>query len=47
VDENYIRESIIKPKAKVLAGYPAVMPATPLEEREFMAIIAYIKSLEE
>jgi cytochrome c oxidase subunit 2 len=47
VDENYIRESIIKPKAKVLAGYPAVMPAAPLEEREFMAIIAYIKSLKE
>ncbi len=47
VDENYIRESILEPKAKIVSGYPALMPATPLAEREFQAIIAYIKSLKE
>ena len=47
VDENYIRESIVAPKAKIVRGFGPVMPALPLEEREFLGIIAYIKSLKD
>jgi cytochrome c oxidase subunit 2 len=47
VDENYIRESILEPMAKVRAGYQAVMPTYQgrLKDREISALIAYIKSL--
>ncbi len=47
VDENYIRESIVDPKAKVVSGYAPTMPPSVLEEGEYMALIAYIKSLED
>lgn len=48
VDENYIRESIEKPQAKVVKGFNPVMPPYAKEqinESEMNAIIAYIKSL--
>ena len=47
VDENYVRESIIDPMAKVRAGFKPVMPTyrDQLKEQEINAIIAYIKSL--
>jgi cytochrome c oxidase subunit 2 len=47
IDENYIRESIIDPMAKVRAGYKPVMPpyGAQLKDEEINAIIAYIKSL--
>lgn len=45
VDENYLRESIVKPGAKVAQGYEDVMPPIPLEERELLGVIAYIQSL--
>lgn len=46
-DENYIRESIINPMAKVAAGYAPVMPAsyTNLSDDQLNQLIAYIKSL--
>jgi cytochrome c oxidase subunit 2 len=47
VDENYVRESILKPGAKIVAGYEDMMPPTPLEEREIQGIIAYMQSLKE
>lgn len=49
VDENYIRESILNPRAKVTAGYQPVMPTYQgiLKERQIDALIAYIKSLQE
>jgi cytochrome c oxidase subunit 2 len=47
VDENYLRESIVAPAAKVVAGFDDVMPPMPLEERELQALIAYIQSLKE
>lgn len=47
VDENYIRESIIEPKKKIVAGFQSVMPPTVLSERELLGTIALIKSLEE
>ncbi len=47
VDENYIRESIMDPLAKVRAGYKPVMPTyrDQLKDEEIDAIIAFIKSL--
>jgi cytochrome c oxidase subunit 2 len=47
VDENYIRESIVNPTAKVVVGFPPVMPAFQglLKEREIDALIEYIKTL--
>jgi cytochrome c oxidase subunit II len=47
VDENYVRESIVKPAAKIVAGYDDLMPPIPLEERELLAVIAYLQSLKE
>jgi cytochrome c oxidase subunit 2 len=46
-DENYLRESIEKPQAKVVKGYGAVMPTFRglLSETEMNAVIAYIKSI--
>ena len=47
VDEEYIRESIFNPKAKIVEGYQAVMPASPdLENVDIKGIIEFIKSLE-
>jgi cytochrome c oxidase subunit 2 len=45
VDENYLRESIVKPGARIAAGSDDVMPPIPLEEREILAVIAYLRSL--
>jgi cytochrome c oxidase subunit 2 len=48
VDENYIRESILDPQAKIVAGYQPVMPTYQglLDDRQVDALIAYIKSLQ-
>ncbi|EYF06501.1 cytochrome c oxidase subunit II [Chondromyces apiculatus] len=47
VDENYIRESILNPQAKVVKGFPAVMPTFRglLKDREIDALIAYLKTV--
>ena len=47
VDENYIRESILNPKAKIVAGYNPVMPsyAGQLSEQEILGVIDFIKTL--
>lgn len=48
VDENYLRESIVNPSAKTVAGFPkGVMPtfAGQLSEQEMMGIIEFIKTL--
>ncbi len=47
VDENYVRESVLAPGAKIVAGYENVMPQIPVEERDLLGIIAYLQSLEE
>jgi cytochrome c oxidase subunit 2 len=46
-DEAYIRESILDPKAKVVAGYEPIMPTFrgQVSEEQILALIAYIKSL--
>jgi cytochrome c oxidase subunit 2 len=45
VDENYIRESILDPQAKIVDGYPNSMPVTKLSDREITGVIEYIKTL--
>jgi cytochrome c oxidase subunit 2 len=46
-DERYIRDSILKPRARVVAGYQALMPSYQgkISEDELVQITAYIKSL--
>jgi cytochrome c oxidase subunit 2 len=46
-DENYIRESIINPQAKITMGYQIIMPsfAKTTSEDDLLDLIAYIKSL--
>ena len=49
VDENYLRESMLNPSAKVVAGFQPVMPTYQglLRNHEIDALIAYIKSMQE
>lgn len=44
-DENYIRESILNPTAKIVQGYPPSMPLTKLSDRQVTGVIEYIKTL--
>ncbi|MFO0837980.1 MAG: cytochrome c oxidase subunit II [Phycisphaerae bacterium] len=48
VDENYVRESILTPGAKVVNGFPNVMSSFQgqVSERDVAMIIAFMKSLE-
>lgn len=46
VDENYLRQSILQPQAKVVKGYAGKnMPAFVLKDWKLDALIEYIKSL--
>jgi cytochrome c oxidase subunit 2 len=46
-DETYLRESILNPRAKVVAGYAPEMPTFQgqVTEENLLELIAYIKSL--
>ncbi len=46
-DENYIRESILNPGAKVVSGFKPIMPTFQgqVSEESLMALVAYVKSL--
>lgn len=46
-DENYLRESILNPGAKIVAGFKPIMPSFQgqVTEEGLMALVAYIKSL--
>lgn len=46
-DENYIRESILDPAAKIVSGYKPQMPTFQgqITDKQIDAIIAYIKTL--
>jgi cytochrome c oxidase subunit 2 len=48
-DENYIRESILDPGAKIVNGYKPVMPTFQglVSEEQLNALVAYVKSLSE
>lgn len=47
IDENYIRESIMKPNEKVVKGFQPVMPTFrgQIQEEDLNALMTYLKSL--
>ena len=45
VDEAYLRESIQNPGAKIVRGFPNIMPTLSLSQSDIDAVIDYIKSL--
>lgn len=46
-DEEYIKESLVKPNAKIVKGYRAAMPPyETMPESDINAIISYLKTLE-
>ncbi|HEX9983569.1 MAG TPA: cytochrome c oxidase subunit II [Thermoanaerobaculia bacterium] len=46
-DDNYIRESILHPQAKIAAGFAPVMPSFQgqVNEEDLLKLLAYVKSL--
>jgi cytochrome c oxidase subunit 2 len=46
-DDEYLRESIVAPKARVVAGQPTLMPsyAGQLDDEAVQALVAYLRSL--
>jgi cytochrome c oxidase subunit 2 len=46
-DENYVRESILEPQAKVVRGFKPVMPTFQgqVSDEQLSALVAYVKSL--
>ena len=48
-DEDYIRESVLDPRAKIVDGYQPIMPTFKglVSEEGLLQLIAYIKSLDE
>ena len=46
-DDSYIRESILDPRARIVAGFQPIMPTfrSQLDEEQVLELIAYIKSL--
>src|SRR5271170_3799903 len=46
-DENYIRESILNPQAKIVAGFKPIMPTFQgqVTEESLGALVSYVKSL--
>jgi cytochrome c oxidase subunit 2 len=46
-DENYVRESILNPAAKVVSGFKPIMPVFQgqVSEDQLAALVAYVKSL--
>ncbi|MFT5839990.1 MAG: cytochrome c oxidase subunit 2 [Flavobacteriales bacterium] len=45
VDETYLKESIFQPNAKIVKGFPPVMPPPVINEQEALAIIEFITTL--
>jgi cytochrome c oxidase subunit 2 len=47
-DENYIRESILAPSAKIVSGFKPIMPVFQglVNEEDLNALVAYVKSLD-
>jgi cytochrome c oxidase subunit 2 len=46
-DDNYVRESILRPSAKVVEGYDPIMPSYTglLTEDEVLQLVAYVRSI--
>jgi cytochrome c oxidase subunit 2 len=49
MDEAYVRESIVNPQAKIVAGYQPIMPTFQglVTEEQLLQLIAYVRSLGE
>jgi cytochrome c oxidase subunit 2 len=47
VDEAYVREAILQPSAKVIAGYQPIMPTFQgvVSEEQLLELVEYVKSL--
>ena len=47
-DENYVRESILNPSAKIVSGFKNIMPSFQgvVSEEQLLSMIAYVKSLQ-
>ncbi len=48
-DDNYVRESILTPGAKIVAGFQPIMPSFQgiVSEEQLLSLIAYVKSLQQ
>ena len=48
VDESYVRESILNPQLKLVAGYQPLMPTFQglVNEESVIALVEYVKSLQ-
>jgi cytochrome c oxidase subunit 2 len=46
-DEDYVRESILNPQAKIVSGFGPIMPSFQgqLSEEQLLQVVAYVKSL--
>jgi cytochrome c oxidase subunit II len=47
VDENYVRESILNPQAKIVAGFQPIMPTFQgqVSEDDLLKLLAYVRGL--
>jgi cytochrome c oxidase subunit 2 len=45
VNDDYLRESIVKPSAKLVKDYPPVMQPYTLDEQQLQQLLAYMKSV--
>jgi cytochrome c oxidase subunit II len=47
VDDSYVRESIVNPQAKIVAGFQPIMPTFQglVSEEQLLQLIAYVRSL--
>src|SRR5437763_9027055 len=48
VDEAYVRESVLQPSAKIVAGFQPIMPTFQglVTEEQLLELIEYVKSLQ-
>jgi cytochrome c oxidase subunit II len=48
VDDNYIRESILNPQAKIAAGFQPIMPTFQgqVNEEDLLRLLSYVKTLQ-
>jgi cytochrome c oxidase subunit 2 len=47
MDDNYVRESILNPTAKIVSGFKPIMPTFQglVSDEQLNALVAYVKSL--
>ena len=45
IDDTYLRESIVKPSAKIVDGFDDLMPEPSVTDKEVHEIIEYLETL--